>query len=107
MARLLFILLIFAIEMGFTPMSHNMLSMQTMRMEEKLLSHPSDMEHGSGEGNSTGSCCDKIAPFSQNCSFLVPASTCIDLAEGVKQVLSSIPDVQYIYIETITPPPKA
>lgn len=107
MARLLFILLISAIEMGFVSVSHPMLSMHTMQMEERVASHIGDTTHGSREENSTGSCCDEIAPFSQSCSFLVPEYTCIDLTEGGKEVISSNHIVQYIFIEIVTPPPIA
>ena len=107
MVKLLFILLISAIVTGVSPLSHHMSSMPTMHMDEIVLSHPSSMGPESNGENSTRSCCDEIAPFSQGCSFLIPAYSCVDLAEGGKQVISTKPIAQYIYIETVTPPPKA
>jgi hypothetical protein len=107
MARLLFILWLSAIVMGLAPTSHHMLSMQAMSIEEKILSHPNSMEHGNGEENSTASCCDEMSPFSQACSFLAPQYACIEFFGGSKQVINSNPLFHYIYIETLTPPPKA
>ena len=105
MARLLFVLWLSAIVMGLAPVSHHMPVMQAMSMEEKMSSYPNSIEHG--EANSTASCCDEMAPFSQACSFLVPQYPGIDFFGGSKQVISSDPLFHYVYIEILTPPPKA
>jgi len=107
MARIMFILLTSAVVMGLFPISHSMLSMQTMRMGEITISHQSDMDHESAGDNSTGSCCDEIAPFSIGRSFLIPQYVCVEFSGGSKRVIYSKPVVQSIYIETLTPPPKA
>lgn len=88
-------------------MPHPMLPMQAMHMDEMAVSNQSNMKQESTGENSTGSCCDEIAPFSLGCSFLVPQYACIDLSGGSKRVLNSSPLVQFIYIETAIPPPKA
>lgn len=106
MARLLFILFISTIVMGLFPMPHSMSSMQIMHMDEMTVSQQSNMEH-SGTGNSSGSCCDEIAPFSVACAVLVPEHTFFDSSGGSNKVIISNLKVQSIYIETLTPPPKA
>jgi hypothetical protein len=107
MARILFISLISAIVMGLLPMTHPMFSMQTTLRDEMAISHQDKMDHGSAGDKSSGSCCDEIAQFSVGCSFLVPQYACLDSSGGSKQVVNSSPVVQSIYIETVTPPPKA
>jgi hypothetical protein len=106
MARFLFVLFISTIVMGLFPLTHPMLSMQTMHTDELTISHQSNMEH-SGAGNSMGSCCDEIAPFSVGCALLVPEYTFFDSSGGSNKVINSDLVVQSIYIETLTPPPKA
>ena len=107
MVRILFILLISAIVMGLLPMTHPMFSMQTTLRDKMAISHQGKMDHGGGGDKSSGSCCDEIAQFSVGCSFLVPQYACLDSSGGSKQVVNSSPVVQSIYIETVTPPPKA
>ena len=107
MARLLFLFLISAIAMGLFSISHPMLSMQNMPMDEVSISHQSTMEHGNSDENSMGSCCDAIAPFSIGCGLLDTQYACIDFFGGSKRLISTNPLVQSIYIETLTPPPKA
>lgn len=107
MAKLLFILLISATVMGIFPMTHPMFSMQGMNMGEITISDQSKIDHGSTAENATGSCCDEIAPFSISCAFLIPPYACIDFSGGSKRVINSKPVVQFIYIETVTPPPRA
>lgn len=107
MARLLFIFLISAIAMGLFPISHPMLSMQTMHMDELTIAHHTNMEHGNSDENSMGSCCDAIAPFSIGCGFLIPQYPCIDFLGDSNRLMSSNPLFQPTYIETLTPHPKA
>ena len=107
MPRILFSLLIFLMEMGLFPISHHMLSMDSPRMDKMTWSQQSDVEHGNMGENFTGSCCDGLAPFSTGCFFLVPQFTWIDLFGGSEHIINSNSIVQAIYIETLTPPPKA
>jgi hypothetical protein len=107
MAKLLFTVLTSAILMGLSPMSHPMSSMQIMHTDEMTLSYQNNMQHETAGKNSTGTCCDEIASFAIGCSFLVPQYACIDAFGGIKRVMSSDPIVQSIFIETLTPPPKA
>jgi hypothetical protein len=93
--------------MGLFPISHPMSSIQTMHMDEVTISHQSNMEHGNSDKNSMGTCCDAIVPFYLGCGFLVPQYACIDFFGGSKRLISSNPLFQSIYIETLTPPPKA
>jgi len=102
MAKLLFSVLTSAILMGLTPMSHPMSSMQTMHMDEMTISYQNNMEHESADKSSA-----EIASFAIGCSFLVPQYACIDSFGGSKQVINGNPLAQSIYIETLTPPPKA
>lgn len=88
-------------------MAHPMSSMHAMQVDEMALSHPSNTEHERAGKNSTGSCCDEIASFAIGCSFLVPQYACMDLSGGSEQVINSNPVVQSIYLDTLTPPPKA
>ena len=88
-------------------MSHPMLHMQTMHTDVTAIFHEGKMDHGSAADNSAGSCCDELASFSIGCSFLVPQYACVDFSGGSKQVINSNPVAQSIYIETVTPPPKA
>jgi len=88
-------------------MSYPMMSMQATHMDDMILSQYGQMDHGSAGENSTGSCCDEIAPFSMICAFLIPQYAYIDLSGGSERVLNSSPVVQSIYIETAIPPPKA
>ena len=106
MARFLFILYLSVIAMGLFPLTQPMSSMQTMHMDEMTISHQSKMER-SGAGNSMGSCCDEIAPFSVGCALLVPEYTFFDSFGGSNKVIIPNLVVQSIYIETLTPPPKA
>jgi hypothetical protein len=106
MARLLFVLFISTLVMSLFPLTHPMLSMQTMHMDEMTISHQGNMEH-SGAGNSIGSCCDEIAPFSAGCALLVPQYAFFYFSGGSNKVINSDLVVQSIYIETLTPPPKA
>ena len=109
--KLLYLVLGYALLIGLLPMSNHMLSMQTTRMDaattSQIADSTSNMVHGSADENSTGSCCDAIAPFSIGCVFLVPQCTYIALSGGSKRVVNLIPVVQPIYIETVAPPPKA
>jgi hypothetical protein len=107
MARLLFILFIYTIVMGLFPLTHPMSSMQSMHMDEMTISHQSNMDHGGTGDNSTASCCDEIAPFSVGCALLVLEYTFFDSSGGSDKVINSNLVVQSIYIETLTPPPKA
>jgi hypothetical protein len=107
MAKLLLVLLISSIVTGLSPISHPMSSMQIMYGDEMGISYQSNMDHGNASENSMGSCCDEIAPFSIGCSFLIPQYACIDLSGDSNRVFYSSPLVHLIYIETITPPPKA
>lgn len=107
MARFLFILLTSAIAMELFSISHPMVSMPTIHMDEMTISHQSNMEHGGAGSNSTGSCCDEIAPFSVGCAFLVPQYVFLDFSGGNNKVINSSPVVHSIYIKTLTPPPKA
>jgi hypothetical protein len=107
MARLLFILFIFANVMGLFSLTHPILSMQAMHMDEMTISHQSSTDHGSVGDHSTGSCCDVIASTSIGCAFLAPQNIVIDFSGGNKQVINSSPLVQSIHLETLTPPPKA
>ena len=107
MARLLFILMTSTIVMGLFPTTHPMFSMHAMPLDEMAISYQSNMEHGSAGENSTGSCCDEIASFAIGCAFLVPHYTFIYFCGGSNKVIQSKPVVQSIYIETVTPPPKA
>ena len=77
MTRILFVLLISAIVMGLSPMSHPMLSMPAMHITEVKILRQSNMDHGSAGDKSTGSCCNEIAQFSIGCTFLVPQYACI------------------------------
>jgi hypothetical protein len=106
MARFLFILWIFALLRGLSPMSTHMSSMQTMHMDESM-SRQNNMTHENAEENSTGSCCDEIASFSIGCVFLVPQSTYNALYGENTRVLSLTPIIQITYLETAIPPPKA
>jgi hypothetical protein len=107
MVRFLFILYVSIILMGLFPMTHPMLSMQAMHMDEMTISQQTNMEHGSGHDRSTGSCCDEIAPFSVGCALLVPQYTFFDSAGGSNKIINSNLVLQSVYIETLTPPPKA
>ena len=107
MAKLLLILLISAIVMGVSPRSHPMLSMLTMPMDERTISHQSNMDHGSMGEDPASSCCDEIASFSVGCGFLIHQYVCIDCSGDSEQVVNTEPVVQSNYIETVTPPPKA
>lgn len=106
MAKLLFVMLISAVVLGVFPRSHPMLSMPTMHMDEITISHQSNTDHGSMGEDSTGSCCDEIAPFSVGCVFLIPRYAYIDFSGDSEQVLNTKPVVQSNHIETVTPPPK-
>lgn len=107
MARFLFILLASAIAMELFPLSHPMLSMQTMHMDEMIRSHQSDMEHRSTGNNFPQPCCDELAPFSVGCALLVPEYAFFDSFGGSSKVLNANLVIQSIYIKTVTPPPKA
>ena len=107
MTRIIFVLLISVIVSGLLPMTHPMLSMQTILRDGMAISHQGKIDHGSAGDTSSGSCCDEIAQFSVGCSFLVPQYACIDSSGGSKRVVNSSPVAQFIYIETVTPPPKA
>lgn len=107
MARFLFILLTSAIAMELFPISHPTVSMPKMHMDEMPMSYHSNMEHGSAGDNSTGTCCDEIASFAIGCAFLVPQYTFVDCSGDNERVIDSNPLVQSIYLETLTPPPKA
>lgn len=104
MARFLFNLYIFATVMGLFPLIH---PMQTMHGDEMTISHQSNMGHGNAGKISMESCCDAIAPFYIGCGFLVPQYACIDFFGGSKRLINSNPLFQSIYIEILTPPPKA
>jgi hypothetical protein len=106
-AKLLFFVLTFTLLMGLLPMSHPMMSMQTPHMEDMMLSQHGQMDHGSANENSTGSCCDEIAPFSISCAFLIPQYAYIDSSGGSERIWNSSPVVQSISIEAAIPPPKA
>jgi hypothetical protein len=106
MARLLFILWIFALLMGLSPIANHMSFMQTMHMDE-MMSHQNNMTHESQRENSTGSCCDEIASFFIGCPFLAPQFTCDSLYGENKRIVNVTPIVQTIYTETAIPPPKA
>jgi hypothetical protein len=106
MARFLFILWIFALLMGLSPMSNHMSFMHTVHMDETM-SHQNNMTHEGEKENSTGSCCDEIASFSVGCVFLVPQCTHDALYGENKRIVSVTPIAQKTYIETAIPPPKA
>ena len=107
MAKLLLLLLVFAIVMGVSPRSHPMLSMPAMHMDERTISYQGNKDRGSVGEDSTGSCCDEIASFSVGCAFLVPQYASIDFSGDREPVLITKPVVQSNSIETVTPPPKA
>jgi hypothetical protein len=106
MARSLFILWIFGLLVGLSPLSSHMSYMHNMHMDE-MISHQNNMTHESERENSTRSCCDEIASFSAGCVFLVPQSTYDALYGENKRIVNVTPIVQTIYIETAIPPPKA
>lgn len=102
MARLMFVLLAFGIVVGLLSMTSTVLSMREMTM-----SHQGKMDHESGGEIFTGSCCDQIVAFCVGCVFLVSQYVCNHLCGDSQLIINSKPIVQYIYAETITPPPKA
>jgi hypothetical protein len=106
MARLLFIVWMFALLMGLSPMSNHMSFMHAVHMDETM-SYQNNMAHEGEKENSTKSCCDEIASFSVGCVFLVPQSTYNALYGENARVPSLTPIVQITYLETAIPPPKA
>ena len=109
--KLLSIALGYALVIGLLPISNYMVSMQTMQMDaattSQIAGSITSIVHGSASENSTGSCCDAIAPFSVGCAFLAPQYTYIAPSGGSKRVVNSNPVVQSIYIQAVIPPPKA
>ncbi|MDQ3005313.1 MAG: hypothetical protein M3R47_08015 [Chloroflexota bacterium] len=105
MAKILFIVLAFALLIGLFPLSNHMLSMPGMKMDAMPASSQSNMGHESADEHST-SCCDAITPCSLGV-FLLPQPTNIASYGGSKRVVSSAQTVQFIYIKSLSPPPKA
>src|SRR5258706_10347279 len=94
-----------ALLIGSLPMTNHMSSMP---MEGKIVSALAVAETNITSGNvnsaSSESCCDVICPFS---IFLVPQTTSAVLYGDNKQVLTSDPLIQSIYLESTVPPPNA
>lgn len=111
MAKLLYIVLGFALLIGLLPMSNHLSSIQTTRMDKNMISVMADFQinpvPGNANDNSSGSCCDALGPFSSTCAFVVPQSACVPLYGDIEQVLNSAPVFQSIYIKAVAPPPKA
>ena len=103
---LLNILLGFALLIGLLPMSNQRLSMPTRRVEAAIVSQSDTAQENAGD-HPIGSCCDAMSPFSPGCDFVISQCGYVAQYEGSKQVVNSDPVVQSIYIEAISPPPKA
>jgi len=106
MARILLIVLTFALLIGLSPISTHMSSVQTMQMDETMISYQSNMNHGNAGAIITGSCCDEMASFSIGCAFLVPPCAYVGLSGGSERIGFSTPLIQSIYIQALAPPPK-
>ena len=110
-AKLLHILLGFALLIGLLPISNHMLPMQTMRLDATATSQfaafQSNPVQRDAGGNSTRSCCDAMGAFSPACDLVVSQSVHVASYEGGKQIANSDPIFQSVYIHVIAPPPKA
>jgi hypothetical protein len=84
-----------------------MLSMPGMEMETMSALHQGNMAHESADEHSTLPCCDAITPCSLAVDFLFIEPDTIASYGGSKRVASSALLVQPIYINTLSPPPKA
>ena len=104
-AKALHILLGFIFLVGLLPISNHMLPMQAMPMDTGM-SHNMPV-HEKSSDNSTGSCCEAIGSLLLACDFMVFPSVWVGLDRGSEQIAYSIPVIHSIYIQTLSPPPKA
>jgi hypothetical protein len=111
MARLLFIMMTSTFLIGLFPISDHMSSMQAMHTDMGMTSYwtsPQSNNDEENEGdNSTGSCCVVMGPFLLTCDFMVSPPAYISKYGGGERVVNSIAVIHSIYIEDVTPPPKA
>lgn len=109
--KLLISALGFILLIGLLPISSQKLAMQTMNMDEAMTSQMVALQNypvqASAGDASSMPCCDVMSSFSMVCSFIVSESFCFIMDRGNNRVEYSISVVQSIYIEAVSPPPKA
>lgn len=111
MARLLFIVMASALLIGLFPISNHMASMQAMNIDAATTIHMISSQSYADEENegidSTRSCCHAIGPFLLTCDFIASQSVYVTKYGGRERAVHSIAGLDPIYIEALTPPPKA
>ena len=107
----MFVALGFALLIELLPVPNHMSSVEIMPMETPTISQIDASQRilvqRHARDNSTGSCCDAMNPVSLACDFLPSHSACTTLYGDSQRVINSDPVVRLIYIEAISPPPKA
>ena len=109
-ANLLSIALGYTLVIGSLPMPNPMVFMQAMRMDTALTSQTSVSQNSPTKNAGdipSMPCCDAISAYSMACGFLVPQYAYMTRSGDSNRVVNSNPIVQPIYIETVSPPPKA
>ena len=104
--RLLHIALESALLFALLSMPNHILPMQAMPLDTVTISSSTTSQGNMGE-HSSGSCCDAMGTFSLACDFMVSQSACIARDGGSNRVVTLVPVIQSISLETVTPPPKA
>jgi hypothetical protein len=111
MARLLFIMMTSAFLIGLFPRSAHMSSMQVMHTGMEMTSHwtssQSKIDEENQGDNSPASCCHAIGPFLLTCDFTVSQSGYVSTSGDRERVVNSITVIHPIYLEALTPPPRA
>jgi hypothetical protein len=100
------VILGFVLLFALFPISNGMPSMEAMQT-----SAVSTLEYGGLRGNashsSPSSCCEAIGSFLFACDFMIFQAEDASASGGNEQIAYSIPVVQSIFVESLSPPPKA
>jgi hypothetical protein len=109
--KLLYGLLRLVLLVGLFPMSNHVSAMQTMRMDEAMVSSmeipPGDVTTENTDENSASSCCDAICLFPLVWAVVIPQSVCVALYKGGERISGSAFIARSIYLQVAIPPPKA
>ena len=104
-AKLLHLVLGVTFLVGLLPISNHMLTMQVMHMDAST-SLSSTAQEKTGD-IPTGSCCEAIGSLLLVYDFMIFQSACADPSGDSEEILHSIPILQSLYIQSLSPPPKA
>jgi hypothetical protein len=88
------------------PISNRMSSVEAMQMGA-LSSLEYDGFQGNASHSSPSSCCEAIGSFLFACDFMIFQPEYASASGGNEQIAYSVPVVQSIFIESLSPPPKA